>query len=232
MDGQRKNHIRIIIGCVFLLMGIIAWQVFVASRFRITSISPNTGKLIPSSTESIVISFSKSLVSGRDYEEELSDDQAIVQSIEVENKQLTVHLKALDEEKQYAFSIKEVVAESGQIVQDIEISFITKYIPYNDLSKAQQERQLEQTDINAEEELLDTFLPYGDLGYYLAGLYVGEGQNYRYELRARITLSRADMSNRETAIELQKQNIREFIRSKQLDPDSYPIEYEIVEPPF
>lgn len=232
MDHVKKYRISLFVVVGLLVAGLVAWQLILFFSFRVVSISPNPRKPVATSTENFEIKFNKELDAGVDYSQQVAKNSFLVKSIQVRKKSLLIDLKTL-ENKQYSFTLSNVLAKNGQNMSELTIRFKAKYIPYNELSEAEKRRQLEQTDVGAVEDPLDKFLPHGDLGYYLTGAFLGEGENYRYTLHARITLSKSDVNTgRDAAIQTQKQMIQEYIKSKNIDPAGYPISYEIVDPPF
>ncbi len=212
---------------------VVGWIAYLQLTFRVTSITPDLGKTVATSTDVIEVSFSKELQNKTDYlDNKTADNSKIVSSVTVDSKRMLIDLKPL-QAGEYSITIKNIVAKNGQTMSELKLNFSAEYVPYSQLSDKEKELQLSQTDVDALEDPLDQYLPQSDLGYYLSGGFTDSKNPEQYVLNARITLSKADVSTgREAAIAVQKQKIRDFISSQGLNPDDYPISYEIVDPPF
>ncbi len=232
MDSTLVNKKKLLIVAILLVIGAVGWFVILSLQFRVVSVTPNLKKSIARSTDVVEIRFNKLLASNIDYDKTLIDSDDVVVSVRVKGKSLIVDLRNLEDRK-YSFSIKTIKAANGQTIPELSYSFSAKYIPFNKLSNAEKNLQLNQTDVDAIEDPLETFLPHSELGYYLTGTHVGSSDDLQFVLRARITLSRADINTgRDEAVAAQKEQIRKFIESKGLDPNNYPITYDVVDPPF
>lgn len=218
---------------IVLALVAVGWVAYSQLVFRAVSMTPDLGKTVATSTDVIEINFNKELQDKNDYLTKNTTDSAkIVSSITVNSKRMLVDLRSL-ESGEYSIVIKNIVAKNGQNIGELKLDFKAEYVPYNQLSDKEKELQISQTDVNALEDPLDQYLPHSDLGYYLSGGFTDPKNAEQYVLVARITLSKADVSTgRAVVVESQKQKIREFISSKNLDPNDYPISYEIVDPPF
>lgn len=231
MFSRQRTKILIVTGV--LLLAFVVWQVVLYKSFRIISISPDPKNYVATSTENFTITFNKELSTSQDYNRQIASKESIATSVRIVGNKMIIDLGVLKTGNNYAFTLRDIAAKSGQIIPELSFNFGAKYIPYNELSRSEQVQQLSQTDVDAIEDPLDKFLPYSELGFYLTGAHTGLADDLKFTLHARIALSRADVnSGREAAIELQKRKIQEFIQSKDLDPGIYPITYEIVDPPF
>lgn len=225
------KHIIALIGAALLL--IILWQFYLSLTFRVISIVPNPSKIVATSTDKFEIKFNKKLAKIADYSKLISSSNIVIKNVSSSNDTLIINVGTIREFKEYKITIQNIVSESNQQINEINIKFNARYKSFNELTEEEQRIHLDSTDINAIEDPIDQYLPHNELEYELSGMFIKSGNNSEYVLFAKILLSKSDLgNNRDPAIARQKARILDYIKSKNIDPDKYKIEYTIVDPPF
>lgn len=221
MNIKRKYIVLAVIPVITL----VAWFIYQGTLFRMTSTTPDLSK-VSSLSPFIDINFSKQI----DPESiNITTEDIDVTSFEANNKTLRVFIGEIEADSDYTFTIDSISAKSGKALQNIKISFTAKNIPFEKLSKSQQQAILQNQDRtdNTKSDGILGYLPYGGLHFKLNANQDGD----QLVLEAEILLSKADLgTGQETVIETYKKEVTDFIQSKNLDPDDYTINYKIIQP--
>lgn len=221
MNIKRKYVVLAIIPFIIL----IAWFIYQGTLFRMTGTTPDLGK-VSSLSPFIDINFSKQL---NPESINITTENVDVTSFETDNKTLRVFIGEIEADSEYTFTIDSISAKSGKLLQNIKISFTAQDIPFEKLSKAQQQAILQNQDRtdNTKSDGILGYLPYGGLHFKLNANQDGD----QLVLEAEILLSKADLgAGQEAVTETYKKEVTDFIRSKKLNPDDYTINYKIITP--
>jgi len=233
---NQQNRRLIMLGIVGVVVIGLLWAGgwYLANRkFKLIQTTPNLQGDVPSSSGTIKLEFNKKIDTSVEYTDNLAADMDAVQGIDIEDKSVLIHLKSpLDIERTYHIVVRDIKSTSGQ-TYTIDFVFRPKYVPFNKLSKADQEFQTSQTDRNNSEDPLAVFLPYQGSDFYLAGEYgVNDEELPIFIVNAQLFLRSKDLGpNRSAAINRITKSINDFIASKGFDPAKYNIRYNINEVP-
>lgn len=175
---SRKPLIIVAILCIFLVIGLIsygAWKAVSSTHFRLVSAQPSG--TLPTSTDTLSFDFNRTLLPA---DKQPSD----VIKIQPEYKfTLTIHEKTLQivtEAKQlqgtkFVVSINGLKAENGETLSK-ELSYDVKFVPFNELSKAERQRQVSVVGTPQDQNPLLSQLPYDAIAYKVT--YVSDDQKF------------------------------------------------------
>ncbi len=218
----------IIITLVILFLGGIFMAARNATTFRVTSINPSSNR-VPTATIYVNFEFNKEL-SEVGLDKVVTSEPLIVRGVELHGKRLRIKLDTLDDGKNYSIKLRNISATDGKVIDFYDYSFTARYIPFESLSKEEQQAILDDQagDKKSTTDTIFGHVPYGGLHFKLTA--TTDGQSVPV-LTAQILLSKVDVvTDRDVAITEYKQEVLDYIQSKNLDPNSYQINYEIIEP--
>lgn len=234
MDLFIRRRIPIVIAGILMLVFAVCWVLYQRSQFRLVDSTPSIGSTISTATSMIELHFNRKLKEGN-YRETLSGETSeVVQEIRVQSNIIQVSLNRLDEESDYNFIIRNITSQDDEVIPELVVNFKTVYIPYNKLSESQQELELNQTDRNNFEDPILKHLPHQDDRFYLESEFTTGAENEPLlVLNAQLFFRRDDLDQDTTETRLKYEKyVKDFIRSKELDPSKYNIRYEINAPPI
>lgn len=199
--------------------------------FRLVEASPSAGR-VPTATIYINFEFNKELYE-IDLDNSAGSEPSIVQKIELHGKRLRVKLGALDDGKNYSIKLRSIRSTKGKVIDFYDYNFTARYIPFEQLTQEEQKTILDdqQSDKAITADPIFAHTPYGGLHFKLAATVAEKDGKSTPILSAQILLSRADITtNREVAITQYKQEVGDYLQSKGIDPNTYEITYEVIEP--
>ncbi len=224
---------KLLIASIALLLCVaIGFGIWNMLRFRVTGTVPNMKGTVPTATSVVKIKFSKALDTSREIARgEITDPQAIVHEVSIEDKALLFRLDDLQEGVQYTIGLNYIQSKSGQRIDNIQFTFVPRYVAPDDMSPEQQELELQETDRNNLEDPIMKYLPHSTLNYTLHPAHEADEEGgYVFVVDAKILLSAAEVRiDRLGTVELRKKEIQDYIRSLGLDPANYVIRYNVVE---
>ncbi len=231
----KKNYIRslVIMVSMFILIG-LGLYFYRGSQFRLISTTPNLSGTVSTATSVYKLKFSRNLKENNYPSRVTGQNKDIIQSIRIDQNIMYIDLSPLDEDKEYTFSVNDIRSTQDDVIESISIYIVAKYIPFNKLSKTQQELEISQTDRNNQTDPLMEYLPYEGDRYYLEGSYseTDDGEPV-FILDAQIFLLRGELlQDRNAVLDAYETKIHQYIQSKGLDPKNYPIRYDVTEPPL
>lgn len=211
---------------VLLSIFIVGGLGFRVTSFRVVSVEPDTKNFSAISPFMDVV-FSKPL----------DDKSLIVSSVTssvastavIDKTRLRIYLNNLRADERYVISISSIQSTSGKKMKDLVYDFVAKDIPFDKLSSSQRQAILkyQDTPYPTRNDPILNFLPHGDLNYELSA----NVQGTKLIIQARLLLSAADVRiNEAAAVAKYKEQVVGYIKSKNLDPSKYTIEYEVVRP--
>jgi hypothetical protein len=230
---MKKNLPRIVIGALVLVIGLTLNNIYRNSTFRLTKSTPALNGVLSTSTGTIKLEFNRKIDGSINYADGLDGSTEIISSISVEENSLVVKLKPLTKDKKYSFTIREIKSLDGEHINKLPVNFTARYIPYDQLSSAQKNLELSETDKDNQEDPVLAIVPHQGDQFYLTSEHTAtEDGEPILVLNAQLFLYRSELeSGRAAAIEKGKNKVREYLRSRDLDPEKYLIRYEITEPP-
>lgn len=213
------------IAVAILALCCIGYAVFRGLQFRTVSTDPvlaNVGADAPY----IKVLFSKELSpTGLSVH---SPEQNLIYSVNVKNKTLTVNLKTLVAKHMYSIDIQSIAATDGKQLHSIQLSFVPKNIPFNQLPKDEQKTIIGAQDnypLALKNPIL-AYLPYSTLYFILNSSFNKQGD---LVLRAQILLAPGVTGTAASEDTTQyEQEVTQYIRSLRLNPSNYTIQYQVV----
>jgi len=228
-ENPANRKIVLLISLVLLVFVSFATFQFIRNLgFRQVSISPSLNEVSVIGPY-IKINFNKDLAGDISVE---SDDPVLF-GHSVDKNILTIELQSMVLKKQYAIHISNIKSASGDKLDDINLYFNAKDIPFNGLSKEEQKFILAKQDTpTTKNDPIISDLPYGTTNFNLNAVIGASLAETRPELSAEIILSSSDVRSgeKEQAINAAKQDINDYIKSLNLNPEDYKITYSITEP--
>lgn len=154
---------------VVLILGIFSLLIFVAyqqTRFRIVEITPDINTSVATSTVRLDIKFDRPLATDSATLDSI-DSNGLVTKVRSADDTLTLHLRELEKDRDYLITLQQVRSQNGDLLQKVELSFSTEYIPYSELSEAERQQQIAETDPEIINPTIHTYLPYHTETYSL-----------------------------------------------------------------
>lgn len=236
MNNQPMNMRKIVAlaaAAGIMISAFVIYKVTIDSRFRITSSTPDRNGVVTTGTNGFKVVFNRKLNPTNDYKKSLEDSKGQVVSIKNEGDTLIIITKPHAENITYRFALNDIKSEDGSIIRKIDFNYTAHFKPFSKLSKDQKsliESIARQPTANFP---LLKHLPYSTLNFklYVARDEADEsGQIGTPGLVAELYLSNADIkSGRDSAIEIYKKEVQDYIKSLGYNPSDYSITYEAVE---
>jgi hypothetical protein len=209
-----------------IAVALVAFGVYQSARFRVVGTDPGTDSVSVISPF-IDVTFSKPI--NKDSVDLKSDTTTLAGFSIVDDKVLRIKFSNLKLNSKNKIVITEVDSKSGSKLKDLDVSFVAKDIPFQDLSKSQQQAILKLQDTpspNRDDPIL-AYLPHSDLDYKLSANVV-QGE---LTLDAELLLTAADVRiDANAAINSYKKEVTDYIKSIGLDPAKYTINYKVIQP--
>lgn len=220
------NKTRLSVLIITITAIVIGFLIYNNSLFRISGTTPGLNNVSVISPF-IDVHFSKQItVDGLSLN---SENLNITGFESPDNKTLRIYFEEIILDEEYSISIDVIKSNTGKELKNKVITFTPKDIPFESLSGAQKEAILKNQDktSNIKSDPILAHVPYGGLNYQLDADSRADG----LVLIAEIRLSKADVTtDKASAVALYKQEVLYYIQSKGLNPNSYTIEYKIIEP--
>lgn len=230
---NQKKLLIIIFGALALFI-FGAYKIWENAQFRVLQTTPSITNTISTSTSVIKIDFSHDLSDEVAYNHTLIlDGQSIVNEVERHERSLYIRIFELEEGKTYKISFAPIKSTNGNTIDKLRLEFKAVFIPYERLSQAQKELEAGETDrFEAEDPVLE-FIPYSTLGYSLEPVNgVSEEGSYELLINLKIFLSNADRGYEQEATEAYKNQAFEYLRSNDINPESYKFNYLVQQPAY
>jgi len=227
--NQKSIIIRLLAVVVVLLLIVAGYAVYKDSQFREIGSSPALGNM-NIYTSSVSLDFSRQL-SGSGASVSISPN--ILKSSVESGKSLTLQLKFPSTQDQtYTITIHSIAAADGSKLHNLTLSFKPKYATISDLPKPQQKQIVSNQDKNQgpSQDPIMQYLPHNTIDYALTGLISEQGTKSVLTLQATLYISEAGMSDEQTAIAQEKQEVISYIQSLGLNPANYTIDYTVSTP--
>ncbi len=228
-----RNKIIAIV-CILALALFGFYKVWQSSQFRVVSTTPSTSRAVATSTSVIKIDFSHDLSEDAQYDRTLlAEGQSIVREVERRGQSIYVRLFELKEGDTYRIVFRDILSASGKVIKSYELGFRATYIPHNRISQAQKDLEAGETDrFEPDDPILD-HIPYSSIGYSIEPVHdTTEEGVYTVSVNAKIFLSNADRGFEEQAIEMYRNQIFDYLKSKNINPDNYQFNYIIQDPAY
>ncbi len=228
---NRRNIIRatavIAVAVLLYIAGSVAYNYFF---FYAKSASPRNHTAVASSTPQAVITFNKDLDPNQDIYKDITIEPQtrIYSTIAIDKNKLIITFNALNIDTDYSITFKEIRATNGKVIKNFTYAIKTKYVPYNELSTAQQEKSMEGVDKGNIDDPVLSVIPYSTLNYQITPAYNTRDNGSAYlVVKIALRLTNADRGNEAAALEIHKKEALDYLRSKNINPDNYTIEYTV-----
>lgn len=206
--------------------------IYLDSHFRMTGSTPGIGGTIATSTGTIKLDFNRPLDASRDYTKNMTGDTIVINDIVAEGESLFVRLDLLVEGTDYSFTIKDIYSTEGELIEEVQVSFSPKHIPFNQLSKAQQDLELAETDRGNTLDPILEILPHSTLEYDLTAINTtNHDGEYELIIERKIRLTQADINiDRKEAIKNYTAKANDYLKQNGFKLEDYDIRTVIIEP--
>lgn len=205
---------------VFVIL--ITVYLFFELQFHIINTNPSLGS-VTNLTPFVKVNFNKKL--SKNDIVLTANPASAMQSYEIDGKTLTIKLAyPLIAMNKYSLNLQSITAEDGSKIVDKTFDFTVITGEYNKLPE-DQKKALNQAQLPGPANTIDPILshiPYSTLDYRIDPL-IDEQNNLK--LHIQILLAPSDTT---TQADLYKQEALTYIKSFNLDPTKYTIEYETV----
>ncbi len=231
MQSHKKQIISLVTIGLILISCLAIFQTVNNSHFRITTITPDATNNVPTSLSRFSVEFNQTLAPNQDYTKNLGGDVRHITKISVNGKSMTIFTEPHENSKHYSFQIKNIKSTNGEIIESVWFKYTAKYIPYNKLSRKEQQLYVEQNDSYKTIDPIINKLPHDTLSYRLSAIFGSEedGQSTDFVLTAELYLSNSDTKTDEGGVIIErKKEVTDYILSLGLKPESYTIHYLVV----
>jgi len=206
-----------------LLLGLLYFRFFV---FQVLSIDPPTGSTISSSSRLVTFSYNKNLDSIDREKQIIASDDRIISSVRTDGAMVLLQLKDLEIDKVYKITLLNIRAEDGSEIKSTEYTFDYKYVPYNKLSKKEQQRQITQTDKGNISSPVIKALPVTTSQFYISYKLLAQpdSKGKQEKIIIALLLTNQELTDKAKVIAYKKAAI-EYLLSKGVDVKDYSVEY-------
>lgn len=231
---MRKKIVVASLVVVLLLAIVVIFGVLQSNSFRLLGTVPDINTVIPSSTSVLKLDFNKDLVQTGNNPTIAGKDMQIVAGLRIDKKTLFVDLKALDPDKTYIFAINNIQSKTGKQLKSLNIALKTKYTPVENIPVSQLQTEIQQDDRNNLNDPLLAYLPYQADSFYLESEVTNDDSGSTVlVINAQLFLTRDEvLQDRQVVLAKYKEEISNFIKSKNINPEKYYIRYTFNEPPM
>lgn len=159
--------IYLIVAAIVILIAIVAGYFLYINiaTFFVSSTSPDNNSEVAGSTTNIRLNFNKEVDNKSVKNSIISQSDIILSYEKTSEKTITIYLKNISNDKKYTIFLKNIASTDGKILELYTYTFQTKYIPYNQLSKEQQEQELQKTDKGNINDPIMNVTPYTDINF-------------------------------------------------------------------
>lgn len=231
----------IILATIFVIGCIIAWFAYDALTFRLKSTTPQNGSEVSSELPRVEFSFNKKLK-----DDKLTDrivllvdgenpSRLIRESMTVQDNKVIIELTNLDIDTEYEFTITDISAENGKKIDKVTLKFRTKFVPFDRLSKDDQQAAINEVeDPDTEQDPMYALTPYSTQDYSIAynELMVNEENpggvtpGDQRIITIHIVLSNADYrSDVNKIIKARKQQALNYLAGQGINVKDYTVQY-------
>lgn len=228
-----RNKIIAIV-CILALALFGFYKVWQSSQFRVVSTTPSTSRAVATSTSVIKIDFSHDLLEDAQYDRTLLlEGHDIVREVDHQDRSLYIRLFELREGDTHKITFGDIFSSDGKVIKNYELNFRATYIPYDRISQAQKDLEASETDRFEPDDPILNHIPYSSIGYSIEPVHdTTEEGVYTVSVNAKIFLSNADRGFEEQAIEMYRNQIFDYLKSKNINPDNYQFNYIIQDPAY
>ncbi len=229
---KNQNNKRLLIGVAVgtvLLMLLLSLFIFKPGQFKVTSVSP-AGDELPTSTRLITVVFSHALAE-KDVQPEdfVTTNQNTAIETSIKEKELNITLtEAPSTEQEFIVTLNNIRSSGGKELS-IRFRFVPQYVPFNELPKAEKERQEQRAYLPENEHPLLKLLPYyvfdyrinyvTDKNFGTGGSWQGEKDNFRVIIETYAVPGESLEQYTADTKSIRNQAL-EFIRSLGVDPEN------------
>lgn len=214
----------VIVTIVLIFIGLVIYSFNRESfeKFRLVDTLPEANQNFPSSSTQLNINFNKEIDASKITLGD-SNNNSIVSGISVDKKTLILKLYNLKINQRYTITIKEIVSNKGDVLKNTKINFKTKYIPFSDLTEAQQKLQIEDTDPKPATNIITNFLPYNTQNYDIVGgkITYSDGKTSTVVVVKDLFYPTLTPPYPESEIAYTAKSISDFLASTKVDRKSY-----------
>jgi len=172
MNTQPNFRKIIIIALICTVGAIIAWFAYDMLTFRLKSTSPKNNTEVSSELPRVEFTFNKKLKDDKLIDRIVllvdgeNPSRQIRESMTVQGNKVIIELTNLDIDTEYEFTITDITAENGKKIAKATLKFRTKYVPFDRLSKADQEAAINEVeDPDTEQDPMYALTPYSTQDY-------------------------------------------------------------------
>ncbi len=233
-DNSQKRLIQVVkvlaVLAVIVLCIFAGIKIYQAVVFRIVSTSPQTN-LVATTTPFMKVTFNKTLSNTG---VALSSTSGIIKSNSVAGKTLIIYLDyPLKANTRYSINIVSIKSTSGSTINSKSITFTAQNLPYGQMPKAQQKYLVSHQDnyTPVQKDPILASLPYSTLDFSLDSSFpTGKDGQPTLVLQAQLLLA-PGVTGAEAATDTAqyKQEVLDYIKSLNLNPDNYTIQYQVVQ---
>lgn len=164
MQLLRNRQIQIVLGvAVLLFLALVGLAVFQSQTFRLKSVSPE-GKVSDAITQ-ITFTFSHELANNA--VDRVTISPATTGAFAINKNQLIFKPTSQLKQGPLTFSFKNIESRNGKKIDNLRKELTVGFVEYNQLSKEEQKRQVDQSSSGQEFDLLNGFLPHAAYNYTL-----------------------------------------------------------------
>lgn len=228
-----RKRILLVIG-LLVILGFGIYKIWENTQFRVIATTPSISRSVTTGTSVIKIDFSHDLSSEGVYDRTIiAEGQSHIREVEQRDRSLYIRLFELSEGNEYKIKLKDIFSSDGEVLRGYEINFIATYIPYERLSQAQKDLESQETDrFEPDDPILD-HIPFSTIGYSIEPVHdTTEEGVYSLIINAKIFLSNADRGFEDQATEAYKQEIFNYLQSKDINPEDYQFNYIVHDPAY
>lgn len=227
MNDQSKSIKRAAAAIVVILVGVLIYAVIQNQRFHLIGTNPSMSS-VATISPFIKLNYNK-VIDAKSVSISASDSSVSGQA--VQGKTIILTLNPLTKGKTYTINIRRVSSISGSSIYNQNLSFVPKFIDYNDLPADQREAIMKKQAGNSKvkSDPILGHLPYGNADFRLSGIVSGNPP--AVTIKAELLLSAADAkTDANAAAAKYKQEVIDYIESLGLKPESYNINFVVVMP--
>ncbi len=137
------NQRRVISIIVVIFVALLVWYIWWLLQFRVTGTTPKDGESASNTTD-IMIHFSQKPAESN--LERFVIRPGVLGKLQIIDNRVVYSIRGpMEIGRSYSVELKSPESEKGEVLGDVNFSFTTKYVPYNQQSKEEQERAIEKS---------------------------------------------------------------------------------------
>lgn len=227
LDLLKKYKVVIIVIAVIIVILLLISIVLNTIIFRVSNTVPSNNTKINTGTNLITIEFNKD-IQNIDNNSVVSESN-IIRSVSVDKNKLSIGVNNLQNNRKYQIIINNIKSTDNQIIDKYVYNFETGFVPESQMSEAERNQAIQQTDKGNTQDPIIKVLPYNTPSYTVNYRFVVVGdEETKTVIDVVIYLNEVDRRAGEIeSVNFYKKQINDYLIKNGIDINNYQFNYTV-----